>query len=93
MPDMINPQKGIDLMNNKSIINRILFAVTIFQHSPLTRRVFYNIIRRERERAATSTAYGTLTGISINHRKFFSSSISSFTAGSWNGIILCINMD
>jgi hypothetical protein len=48
MPDMINPQKGIDLMNNKSIINRILFAVTIFQHSPLT-RVFYNNIRRERE--------------------------------------------
>jgi hypothetical protein len=32
MPDMINPQKGIDLMNNNSIINRILFAVTIFQH-------------------------------------------------------------
>jgi hypothetical protein len=50
MPGMINPQKGIDLMNNTSIINRILFAVTIFQHSPLTRRVFYNIIRRERER-------------------------------------------
>jgi hypothetical protein len=49
MPDMMNPQKGIDLMNNNSIINRILFVVTIFQHSPLTRRVFYNIIRRERE--------------------------------------------
>jgi hypothetical protein len=48
MPDMINPQKGIDLINNDSIINRILFAVTIFQHYPLTRRVFYNIIR-ERE--------------------------------------------
>jgi regulatory protein YycI of two-component signal transduction system YycFG len=32
---MINPQKGIDLMNNKSIIIRILFAVTIFQHSQL----------------------------------------------------------
>jgi hypothetical protein len=46
---MINSQKGIDLMNNTSIINRILFAVTIFQHSPLTRRVFYNNIRRERE--------------------------------------------
>jgi hypothetical protein len=46
---MINPQKGIDLMNNKTIINRILFAVTIFKHSSLTRRVFYNIIRRERE--------------------------------------------
>jgi hypothetical protein len=30
---MINPQKGIDLMNNTSIIIRILFAVTIFQHS------------------------------------------------------------
>jgi hypothetical protein len=29
---MINPQKGIDLMNNTSIIIRILFAVTIFQH-------------------------------------------------------------
>jgi hypothetical protein len=34
MPDMINPQKGIDLMNNTSIINRILFAVIIFQHQP-----------------------------------------------------------
>jgi hypothetical protein len=67
MPDMINPQKGIDLMNNASIINKILFAVTIFQHSPLTRRVFYNIIKRERERAATLTASGTLTSISINH--------------------------
>ena len=32
MPDMINPQKGIDIMNNTSIIIRILFAVTIFQH-------------------------------------------------------------
>jgi hypothetical protein len=30
---MINPQKGIDLMNNTSIINRILFAVTIFQQA------------------------------------------------------------
>jgi hypothetical protein len=93
MPDMINPQKGIDLMNNDSIINRILFAVTIFQHSPLTRRVFYNIIRRERGQA-TSTTSGTLTGISINHQKFFSSSISSSTARSWNGIIIIyINMD
>jgi hypothetical protein len=31
MPDMINPQIGIDIMNNDSIINRIIFAVTIFQ--------------------------------------------------------------
>jgi hypothetical protein len=80
MPDMINPQKGIDLMNNTSIIIRILFAVTIFQHSPLTRMVFYNIIRRERERATTSTTSGTLAGISINCSKFFSS--SSFTTWS-----------
>jgi hypothetical protein len=29
---MINPQKGIDLMNNTSIIIRILFAVRLFQH-------------------------------------------------------------
>jgi hypothetical protein len=86
MPDIINPQKGIDLMNNNSIINRIFFAVTIFQHSLLTRRVFYNIIKRERERERErergreerSTTSGTLTGISINHRKFFLS--SSFTA-------------
>jgi hypothetical protein len=77
---MINPLKGIDIMNNDSIINRILFAVTIFQHYPLTRRVFYiqSSIQHhhERERAITSKTYGTLTGISINHWKFFSSSIS-----------------
>jgi hypothetical protein len=69
---MINPQKGIDLYDNNSIIIRIFFAVTIFQHSPLTRRVFYNTTSsRERERAVTSSTSGTLTGISINHRKFF----------------------
>jgi hypothetical protein len=33
MPDMINPQKWIDIMNNDAIINRILFAVIIFQHA------------------------------------------------------------
>jgi hypothetical protein len=33
MPNMINPKKGIDLMNNNSIINRKLFAVTIFQQN------------------------------------------------------------
>jgi hypothetical protein len=48
---MINPQKGIDLFNNNSIIIRIYFAITIFQHSPLTRRVFYNTTSsEERER-------------------------------------------
>jgi hypothetical protein len=88
--DMNNPQKGIDLMNNTSIIIRILFAVTLFQHSPLTRRVFYNSIRRERGQHHQQHL-GTLTGISINHRKFFSSSISSFTAERWNGIIILIS--
>jgi hypothetical protein len=47
---------GTDLMNNISIIIRILFAVTLFQHSPLTRRVFFNIIKRER--SASSVASG-----------------------------------
>jgi hypothetical protein len=35
---MINPQKGIDIMNNTSIIIRILFAITLFQVS--TERAF-----------------------------------------------------
>jgi hypothetical protein len=53
---MINPQKGIDLYDNNSIIIRIFFAVTIFQHSPLTRRVFYNTTSSgERERETTSS--------------------------------------
>jgi hypothetical protein len=46
---------GIDPMNNISIIIRILFAVTIFQHSPLTRRVFFSSIMREREMTTSST--------------------------------------
>jgi hypothetical protein len=41
---------GIDPINKISIIIRILFAVTLFQHSPLTRRVFFSSIMRERER-------------------------------------------
>jgi hypothetical protein len=92
IPDMINPQKGIDLMNNTSIIIRILFAVTIFQRSPLTRRVFYNNIRRERGQPHQQHL-GTLTDVSINHQKFSSSSTSSFTTESWNDMIICINMD
>jgi hypothetical protein len=40
---------GIDPINKISIIRRILFAVTLFQHSPLTRRVFFSSIMRERE--------------------------------------------
>jgi hypothetical protein len=52
---MINPKKGIDIINNISIISRILFAVIRFQHSPLTRRVFYNTTSSKRERATTSS--------------------------------------
>jgi hypothetical protein len=47
---------GIDPMNNISIIIRILFAATIFQHSPLTRRVFFSNIMRERERERTTSS-------------------------------------
>jgi hypothetical protein len=88
MLDMINPQKGID---NTSIIIRIHFVVTLFQHTPLTIRVFYNHIRRERGQHHQQHL-GTLTGVSINHRKFFSSSTSSFTVGRWNDILILINM-
>jgi hypothetical protein len=93
MLDMINPQKGFDQMNNNSIINRILFAVTIFQHSPLTRRVFYNIINREREGNNINNIWNTDCHINKSS-EFFSSSISSSTTRSWNGIIIIyINMD
>jgi hypothetical protein len=44
----------------------------------------------ERERATTSTTFGTLTGTSINHQKFFSS--SSFLAWSWSSIIILVSM-
>jgi len=40
----------------KKIIIRILFIVTLFQHSPLTSRVFFISIRRER--FASSVASG-----------------------------------
>jgi hypothetical protein len=91
MPDMINPQKGIDLMNNTSIINRILFAFTIFQHSPLKKRVFFNNIELERGKHH-QPHLGTLTGIYINHRKFFSSSIGATTQQkSWSIINISNN--
>ena len=80
-------------MNNNSIINRILFAVTIFQHSPLTRRVFYNIIKREREGSNINNIWNTDWHI-YKSSKVLSSSISASTSRSWNGIIIiCINMD
>jgi hypothetical protein len=72
---------GIDPMNNITIIIRILFAVTLFQHSPLTRSVFFNIIRRRRSASSVASGgqyhqyhLGTLVGISTSHRKFSSSS-------------------
>jgi hypothetical protein len=69
---------GINPMNKITIRIRILFAVTLFQHSPLTRRVFFNSIRRERY--ASSVASGgqyrqyhleTLASIFTSHWKFF----------------------
>jgi hypothetical protein len=73
---------GIDPINNISKILRILFAVTIFQHSPLTRRVFFSSIMREREDSIKwedSIINIILAGVSINHRKFSSSAASSFS--------------
>jgi hypothetical protein len=73
-------------MNKITIIIRILFAVTLFQHSPLTRRVFFNNIRRER--SASSVASGgqyrqyhleTLASTFTSHQKFSSSATSSFS--------------
>jgi hypothetical protein len=46
----INPNRKI------IIIIRMLFAVTLFQHSPLTRRLFFINIRLER--SASSVALG-----------------------------------
>jgi hypothetical protein len=87
---------GIDPINKISIIIRILFAVTLFQHSPLTRRVFFSSIMREREdniinniRWEDNIINIILAGVSINHRKFSSSATSSFSK---NAIIICINM-
>jgi hypothetical protein len=57
---------GIDPINKMSIIIRILFAVTLFQYSPLTRRVFFNNIMREREKTTSSTASGRRTASSIS---------------------------
>ena len=53
-------------MNIKSIIIRILFAVTLFQHSPLTRRVFYNHIRQERGQHHQKHQVGERTSSSIS---------------------------
>jgi hypothetical protein len=77
---------GINPNNKITIIIRMLFAVTLFQHSPLTRRVFFISIRRER--SASSVASGgqyrqyhleTLASIFTSHRKFSSSAASSFS--------------
>jgi hypothetical protein len=53
-------------MNNTSIIIRILFVVTLFQHYPLTRRVFYNNIRRERGQHHQQYQVGERTTSSIS---------------------------
>jgi hypothetical protein len=53
-------------MNNTTIIIRIHFAVTLFQHSPLTRRVFYNNIKRERGQHHQQYQVGERTTSSIS---------------------------
>jgi hypothetical protein len=77
---------GIDPINKISIITRILFEFTLFQHSPLTRRVFFSSIMREREeniinniRWEESIINIILAGVSINHQKISSSATSSFS--------------
>lgn len=76
---------GINPNNKITIIIRMLFAVTLFQHSPL-RRVFFISIRRER--STSSMASGgqyrqyhieTLASIFTSHQKFSSSKTSSFS--------------
>jgi hypothetical protein len=75
---------GINPNNKITITIRMVFAVTLFQHSPL-RRVFFISIRRER--SASSVASGgqyhqyhleTLASIFTSHQKFSSSTTSSF---------------
>jgi hypothetical protein len=58
---------GIDPMNNISIIIRIHFAITLFQHSPLTRRVFYNSIRKERGLHHQQHQEGSIINIILEH--------------------------
>ena len=81
---------GIDPMNNISNNNKNTLSITLFQNSPLTRRVFFNNIKREREDNIINNIewvrgqhhqyhLGTLTGVSINHQKFSSSEKSSFS--------------
>jgi hypothetical protein len=95
-------------MNNTTIIIRIHFAVTLFQHSPLTRRVFYNNIRRERGQHHQQHQVGERTTSSISSwntdwriyksSKFFSSSTQYRgwsiinTAWRWSSIIILIGM-
>jgi hypothetical protein len=44
---MINPQWGFNPITK---IIRMLFAVTLFQHSPLTRRVFFISLHQHQAR-------------------------------------------
>jgi hypothetical protein len=86
----LSPSSLTAVPNLSQIIIRIHFAVTLFKHSPLTRRAFFSIIMREREAFIINNIkwvrgqhhqynLGTLAGISINHRKFSSSTTSSFS--------------
>jgi hypothetical protein len=78
---------GIDPMNNISNTNKNTLCSYIISTLPLNKK---GILQQHqaRERSASSEASGgqhhqyhleTLTGISINHRKFSSSAASSFS--------------
>jgi hypothetical protein len=94
---------GIDPMNNISIIIRILFAVTLFQHSPLTRRVFFSSIMREREDNIINNIkwvrghhhqyhLGTLTGIYKSSEVFFIGSIVILKGMPSSSASICISI-
>jgi hypothetical protein len=90
---------GINPINNISIIIRILFAVTLFQHSPLTRRVFFNSIRRERSASSVASGgqyrqyhLGTLAGnIYESSEVFFIGNIIILERMPSSSASICIN--
>ena len=69
---------------------RIFFEVTIFQHSPLTRRVFYNNINNNNSRRGHHQHHQGNT--SINHWKLFNIIQSSSSIFNDNNSLISINI-
>ena len=88
--------------NNKMwSTSRIVFEVTLFRHSALTRKVFYlqqqqmvwletTSSEGEIEEASSTSSFGTLTITSIDHRKFWTT--SSYSSQSWSDNIFSKEM-